>query len=154
MIYESTGESTITLEDYTGQNYIEVRTILEKVNNLFVVIDYVDVEDSSKVEVGEIIKTEPAAGEKVKAGDTITIYIPDISNTYPDFTSGDYSLSDIEAFCEKYGLNLQTEYIQTSEYEPGSIIKQNKTAGTDIIRGMTIKITIAEEEDTEELTEG
>ncbi len=153
LIYESAGESTITLDDYTGQNYIEVRTILEKVNNLFVVIEYVEVEDTSKVEVGQIIKTEPAAGEKVKAGDTITIYVPDISETYPDFTTGDYSLTDIEAFCEKYGLRLTTVYEQTNEYEPGAIIKQSKSVGTDIIRGMELKIYIAEEEETE-ISEG
>ncbi len=154
VIYESSGENTITLDDYKGQNYIEVRTILEKVNNLFVIIDYVEPEDASKVEAGEIIKTEPAAGEKVKAGDTVTLYIPDVSEVYPDFTSGDYSLSDIEAFCEKYGLTLSTEYVQTDEYEPGAIIKQNKSVGTDIIRGMTLKISIAEEVDNEENIEG
>ena len=153
VIYESAGESTFTLEDYTGQNYIEVRTILEKVNNLFVIIDYEEVEDTSSIEAGQIIKTVPAAGEKVKAGDTITIYIPDMSETYPDFTDGSYSLSDIEAFCEKYGLTLKTEYVQTNEYEPGSIIKQNRKTGDDIIRGMTLVITISEEEDTE-ITEG
>ncbi len=153
VIYESTGESTITLDDYTGKNYIEVRTILEKVNNLFVIIDYEEVEDTSGVEAGQIIKTVPAAGEKVKAGDTITLYIPDISDTYPDFTDGSYSLTDIEAFCEKYGLTLSLEYLQTNDYEPGAIIKQNRSVGVDIIRGMTLKITIAEEEDTD-VTEG
>ena len=150
VIYESSGENSITLEDYTGQNYIEVRTILEKVNNLFVVIDYEDVEDTSEVEAGEIIKTEPEAGAKLKAGDTVTIYIPNISDTYPDFTNGDYSLSDIKAFCDKYGLTLQEEYIQDNSYEPGTIIGQNRKEGSDIIRGMTLRITISEEEDTGE----
>ena len=149
IIYESSGENTITLDDYAGQNYIEVRTILEKVNNLFVVIDYEDVEDTSKYESGQIIKTEPAAGTKLKAGDTVTLYIPNMSETYPDFTNGDYSLSDIAAFCEKYGLTLQEEYVQTSDYEIGTIISQNRKEGTEIIRGMTLKITIAEEVDSE-----
>ena len=153
VIYESAGESTITLEDYTGKNYIEVRTILEKVNNLFVIVDYEKVEEASKYEAGQIIKTKPEAGEKVKAGDTVTLYVPDISESYPDFTDGTYSLSDLEAFCEKYGLTLSLEYVQTSEYEPGAIIRQNRTAGTEIIRGMTLKITIAEEEDNT-ITEG
>ena len=148
ILYESSGTSNFVLEDYTGQNYIEVKTILEKVNNLFVVIDYEDV-DTSKYQTGQIIKTEPAAGEKVKAGDTITIYIPNMAEEYPDFTSGDYSLSDIQAFCEKYGITLQEEYVQTSEYEPGAIISQNRKKGDEIIRGMTLKITIAEEVDTE-----
>ena len=151
VIYESSGENAITLEDYVGQNYIEVKTILEKVNKLFVIIEYEEVEDTSKVEAGQIMKMEPEAGTKVKEGDTITLYIPNISNAYPDFTTGDYSLSDIEAFCDKYGLILDTVYEQNNSYEPGTIFRQNKTPGTEIIRGMTLKIYIAEEEDGEDI---
>ena len=80
------------------------------VNKLFVIIEYEEVEDTTKVEAGQIMKMEPEAGTKVKEGDTITLYIPNISNSYPDFTTGDYSLSDIEAFCDKYGLILDTIY--------------------------------------------
>lgn len=151
VIYESSGENAITLDNYVGQNYIEVKTILEKVNKLFVIIEYEEVEDTSKVEAGQIMKMEPEAGTKVKEGDTITLYIPNISNSYPDFTTGDYSLSDIEAFCDKYGLILDTIYEQNNSYEPGTIFRQNKTPGTEIIRGMTLKIYIAEEEDGEEI---
>ena len=151
VIYESTGENSITLDNYVGQNYVEVKTILEKVNKLFVLIDYVDVEDASKVEVDKIMRMEPEAGTKVKEGDTVTLYIPNISNSYPDFTTGEYSLSDIEAFCDKYGLMLDTVYEQNNSYEPGTIFRQNKTPGTEIIRGMTLKIYIAEEEDGEDI---
>lgn len=149
-LYESTGEGTYTVEDYTGQNYVAVQAILEKVNNLFVVIEKMEVDDSSDYEDGQIIKQEPAVGTKLKAGDTITLYIPDVTENYPDFTNGDYTLSDIKAFCDKYNLTLQEEYEQTNAYEAGTIIKQSKPAGSEIIAGMTIKITIAEEPDEEE----
>lgn len=150
ILYESTGEGTYTVEDYTGQNYVAVQAILEKVNNLFVVIEKMEVDDSSDYEDGQIIKQEPAVGTKLKAGDTITLYIPDVTENYPDFTNGDYTLSDIKAFCDKYNLTLQEEYEQTNAYEAGTIIKQSKPAGSEIIAGMTIKITIAEEPDEEE----
>jgi serine/threonine-protein kinase len=154
IIYESSGENSYTMEDFTGQNYIEVKTILEKVNNLFVVIEYEDVSDTSEYETGIIIKQEPEVGSKLKAGDTVTLYLPNISEVYPDFTSGDYSLSDIQAFCDKYGLTLQEQYSPDNSYEPGTIIKQNRTAGSEIIRGMTLTITITEEEpDDEEIVE-
>ena len=149
VLYESSGENSITLEDYTGKNYLEVKAILEKVNNLFVVIEYQKIDEASKYETGEIIKQEPAAGEKLKPGDTITLTIPDMTEVYPDFTNGDYSLSDIKAFCQKYGLTLQEEYVQDDSYEVGTIISQSRTAGTDIIRGMTLKIRIAEAVDEE-----
>ena len=149
IIYESVGENSYTMEDFTGQDYVAVKAILEKVNKLFVVIDYEKVEDSSKYEAGKIVRQEPEVGTKLKEGDTVTLFVPDISEVYPDFTAGNYTLTDIQAFCEKYGLTLQEVYESTSEYEPGAIISQSRSAGTEIIRGMTLRITIAEEEDVE-----
>ena len=150
IIYESTGANNYVMEDFTGQNYVEVRTILEKVNKLFVVIEYEKIDDASKYEAGKIMKQEPEKGTKLKEGDTVTLYLPDISEVYPDFTTGNYSLTDIQAFCDKYGLTLQEVYEQTDEYEPGSIISQNRTPGTDIIRGMALKIVIAEEKSSDD----
>ena len=102
VIYESSGAGTITLEDYTGKNYIEVKTILEQINKLFVIQKTEEVGNESNYEKDEIIKQEPAAGTEVKEGDTITLYVPDIVDSYPDFTKGNYSLTDIQAFCDKY----------------------------------------------------
>ena len=88
---------------------------------------------------------------KVVEGDTVTLYIPNLTNYYPDFTSGDYSLSDIEAFCDKYGLLLEDpEYVHDNSYEPGTIFYQSRQAGTEIIRGMKLKIKIAVEEEEEQ----
>lgn len=112
VIYESSGAGTITLEDYTGKNYIEVKTILEQINKLFVIQKTEEVGNESNYEKDEIIKQEPAAGTEVKEGDTITLYVPDIVDSYPDFTKGNYSLTDIQAFCDKYKLKLEVEYNQ------------------------------------------
>ena len=153
-LYESAGAKYYEMEDFTGQNYIEVKAILEKVNNLFVVIEYEDVDDSSKYTKNQIIKQEPEAGTKLKEGDTVKLFVPNLTEAYPDFTTGDYSLSDITAFCEKYNLTLKTEYVQTDEYEAGTIIKQNRPVGSEIISGYTLTITIAEEVDNSVEEEG
>src|SRR5574344_2479518 len=148
-LYESSGSGTYEMEDFTGQNYIEVKAILEKVNKLFVVIEKQDVTDTSKYTENAIIKQDPAKGTKLKAGDTVTLYIPDMTAAYPDFTSGTYSLTDIEAFCKKYNLTLQTDYIESSTVEAGTITAQSRKAGSEIIGGMTLKITIAEAPSTD-----
>jgi serine/threonine-protein kinase len=148
-IYESSGIGAYVVEDFTGQNYLEVKAILEKVNKLFVVIEKEEVTDGAKYEENAVIKQDPVAGAKLKEGDTITLYIPDMTASYPDFTKGDYSLTDIEAFCKKYNLTLQTEYKQTDQYEAGAIISQSRIAGSEIIGGMSLKITIAEAPDTD-----
>ena len=151
VLYQSTGASTYEMEDFVGKNYIEVKTILEKVNNLFVVIEEIEVEDISTYNSGEILKQNPEVGTKLTPGETVTLYIPDMSATYPDFTTGDYSLTDIQAFAEKYNLSLKVEYKETSLYEVGTIIDQTPKEGATIISGMTLKIVIAEEEIPEEL---
>ena len=148
-LYESIGIGAYEMENFVGQNYLEVKAILEKVNKLFVVIEKVDVTNTTNYKENIIMKQEPEVGTKLKEGDTVTLYIPDMTESYPDFTSGTYSLSDIEAFCKKYNLTLQTEYTQTDKYEAGAIIKQNRAAGSSIINGMTLTITIVEAPDTD-----
>lgn len=145
-IYISQGTEIFELEDYIGQEYNGVKAILEKVNKLFVIIQEDVVDNPSKYEEGIIINQEPAKGTKVKPGDTITLHIPKIGGVYPDFTTGEYSLADIQSWCEKYSIKVKEEYIQDNSYEPGSIIKQSKEPGTPVYSGMSITITIAEEE--------
>ena len=149
-LFKSTGAANYEMEDFVGKNNIEVKTILEKINNLFVVVVTEEVEDITEYDEGEIIKQEPEAGTKLAPGDKVTLYIPDMSATYPDFTKGDYSLADIEAFAEKYKLNLSVEYEETHLYEVGTIIKQNPAVGVTIVSGMTLKIVIADEPEIEE----
>lgn len=153
VLYESIGSGTITLEDYTGKNYIETKTILEQVHKLFVIQKTEEVKNGENYEKDEIIRQEPAAGAEVKEGDTITLYVPDVTDVYPDFTNGSYSLKDIEAFCKKYKLELQVEYKSTDEYEQGAIISQTRLAGSSIISNMTLKIIIAEAPDPDTVDE-
>ena len=51
-----------------------------------------------------------------------------------------------EAWGEKYNIKIKEEYVQDNSYEPGAIIKQSKQAGSKVVSGMSITITIAEEE--------
>ena len=75
-IYRSIGEETFELEDYTGQNYIEVQTILETQYGLDVTVEKRDVESGSEYDEQEIIGQSLAAGSEVKEGDSIILYIP------------------------------------------------------------------------------
>lgn len=145
ILYISQGSNTFELEDYVGQEVNGVKAILEKVHNLFVIVEEDNVDDPSKYEENIIIKQDPVVGTKVKSGDTITLHIPKIGGVYPDFTTG-YTLSDIQAWGEKYNIKIKEEYVQDNSYEPGSIIKQSKPAGSNVVSGMSITITIAEEE--------
>mgnify|MGYP002795550311 CR=1 FL=1 len=79
-LYISTGDPSITLEDYTGRNYVEVEAIL-KTLGVQVIIERRNV-DTKDYQEGEILEQSPAAGEKVSEGDYITLTIPNF-DVYP-----------------------------------------------------------------------
>ena len=102
-------------------------------------------EDKGNHKSDEILKTEPAAGAKLVEGDTIILYISDMSTTYPDFTKGSYSLKQIEEWCEKYGVKLTTTYVETDEYPAGTIFEQSQKADDNVMNGQSLTIKISEE---------
>ena len=144
-LFVSIGEGGYELEDLKGLNYIEQKAILEKMYNLYVEIIEDEIDINSDYEQGEIISTEPEAGTVLKEGDTIKLHIPDTSILYPDFITGEYSLSDIEEWAEKYSVNLLIEYVESMDYAPGTIYEQSKPAGDVVTEGATLKIFISEE---------
>lgn len=143
-LYISSGENSYVVEDLVGKNYLEVKGVLEQMYNLYVLVDD-DTETGTEYSAGEIIRTDPETGTKLSEGDTITLYIPNMTSTYPDFTTGDYTLKEIEAWCEKYGVTLVTVYNQTDEYTVGTIYEQSQTAGSNVLTGQTLKLYIADE---------
>ncbi len=149
-IYVSSGTNSLVLEDYTGKNYIEIKAILESTYKMNVMVEKKTVENPDDYSASEIIGQSPAAGESIEQGGTVTLYIPDIEELYPDFTSGDYTLSAIQKFAEKYGLTLNVKYEKTSEYPAGTIISQSRKENTKIVTGASFTITIAEEPDVVE----
>ena len=141
-IYKSKGEETIELEDYTGKNSIEIKTLLETKYELVVNIEKKDVDDGD-YEDDEIIGQSLAAGSEVKKGDTLILYIPNIVDTFPDMVSEKWTLDDAQAFCNKYGLSLEKTDQETNSFPEGTIISQSRTAGSPIIKGTTLKVTVA-----------
>ncbi len=141
-LYKSTGKKTYKLEDYTGKNYIEVQTILQTQYKLKVNIEKKDVTGSNYDEQ-EIIGQSLAEGSEVKEGDSITLYIPNIVEVFPDMVAEGYSIDDAAAFCTKYKLTLKTVYVETNQYSPGKIISQSRIAGSEIIEGTTLTVEVA-----------
>ena len=143
-IYKSKGEEIIKLEDYVGKNAIEIKTLLETKYELVVTIEKKEPSDKSKeYDDDEIIGQSLAAGSEVKKGDSLTLYTPNIVEKIPDMVEEKWSLSDVEAFCNRYGLNLETKEEETNAYPEGTIISQNLPKNRDIVKGMTLRVTVA-----------
>lgn len=145
-IYKSTGEEVYEIEDYTGKNYIEVQTILERNYGLNVTVEKKEPTDSDKeYDEQEIIGQSLAAGSEVKKGDSIILYIPDIVDKFPDMNAEGWSVEDVEAFCDKYNLVLEKKYQASTKDAPGKIIDQSRAPGSPIYEGRTLTVTIATE---------
>ena len=155
-IIESLGKNdTYKIEDYTGKNYIEVQTTLEKVYNMEVKIEKKDVEIKDGMDTQLIVGQSLEVGTVVNISSDnrpkITLYIPDYYDQYPDFVKEGWSLDEIKDFASKYNLDLKVLTLQTNEYKEGTILKQSRTG--KIINGASLYITIAEKEEIEEKEE-
>ena len=149
-LYVSVGDTKVTIENYQDKNYLEIKGALEALG-LHVVIEKKEVEENaaSEYKEGQIIEQSVLEGEKLSVGETITLYIPDIISKFPNFTDGSYSLEEIQSFCDEHGVTLETEYVETSEYEEGTIYYQSRKEGYTVAEGSTLKIRIAKAPEVE-----
>lgn len=142
-LYESLGKETYTVEDYTGSNYIEIQTLLKSVYGLEVTVEKKDVDTSKEYNEQEIVDQSVKAGTVLGKGDSITLYIPNILEGYPNMVEEEWTIDDVEAFCTKYNVTLKIDYKETSDYEEGTLISQSRSPKTPIVSGTTLKIVVA-----------
>ena len=143
-IYKSTGEETVKLEDYTGKNAVEVKTLLETKYGLVVKIEKKEPDDKNKeYDDNEIIGQSLAKGSELKKGDTLTLYTPKNDVVFPDFAEEGYSKDDVSAFCDKYGLNCTYKEEQTTSVPEGRIISQSRLVGSAVTKGTNLEVKYA-----------
>ena len=146
IIYRSLGDVKVAIEDYTGKNASEIKGKLEALK-LQVIISKKDInsDEAGDYKEGIIIEQSIAAGEKVSEGSSITLYVPKLDNKYPDFIADNYSVSEVEDFCNEYGVNLTKQEVETTEHAAGTIFYQSRAAGTTVVSGAKLTIKIAKE---------
>ena len=155
----SKGNKDVAIEDYTGKNYLEIKGKLEAFG-INVILEKKDVEadDPNEYETNIIMDQSIKKGNLSK-GDTITLYIPNIKNVYPDFTDGTYNVSDILDFVNEYKLKVKfidkegkTLAITTEnayEYTNFKILTQNRTKGSVVASGIQLIIKLDTESSNE-----
>ena len=143
-LYVSVGDTKIPIEDYVGKNYLEVQGAL-KALGLQVYIAKQEIEDPEKYRGKEdiIIEQSVEVESKLSVGDSITLYIPDIVVTYPNFKDGTYDVESIEQFALDNDLTVTIEYEETTEYDAGTILSQSKPEGYTVKAGQTFKVVVA-----------
>ena len=138
----STGPKGIVLKDYTNENYIEVKAQLEAAG-IYVLTEYKDVKKDDNIKENIIMEQSPAKDTRVVEGDTVTLKVSRLITEYPDFVGENWSVADVEKFCEKYGLVLVKEYKNTLDASEGVILSQSRKPGDIVTASARITITIA-----------
>ena len=146
-IIESLGSKSYVLEDLTGKNYAEVKAKLELLKiNVKIDKKSVDNPDEYKGKEDVIIDQNPKFDKdneiKLKENDIITLYLPDIVDSYPDMVTEKWTIEDAKAFASEYNITLDISEEESDEKE-GTIIYQNRPAGDPIIEGVTLKVKVA-----------
>ena len=144
-LWVSEGDTKITLENYIGSNYLEVKGKLEALD-VQVIVEKKSVEDDNAVE-NVVIDQSPKEGEKVAKGDYVTLYIPDVDK-YPDFTNGTYTYEDVVDYLKKYNVTVNKVEQEDATHTPGIVINQSRPKGDRIVSGASITVTVAKKPKT------
>ena len=139
-LWVSEGDTKVTVEDYTGKNYLEIKGKLEA-QGVHVLVEKKTIEKDD-VEENLVVDQDPNAGAKVTSGDYVTLYIPNVDK-YPDFANGTYKYEDVVDYLKKYEVTVNKVEEETSKYSPGIVIAQNKPKGSLIYKGTSITVTVA-----------
>ena len=137
--------ATIAIPNVAGQTVAEAKETLKKAN---FEIGEEKSEASDTVAEGRVIRTDPEAGSSRKEGTKINLVV---SSGKQSFQLSNYvgrKYTDVEAELKKKKVPenlIQKEEEVSSEYEPGTVLRQSPAAGTtyDLSKASTITLTVA-----------
>ena len=122
----STGTAKIKIEDYTGKNAMEVKGALELLG-LNVTVEKKKVEETEGIEYDAdlVIEQSVIKGKKLKKGDSIILFTPDVMVKYPNFVKT-YTFAQVEEWASKNNVTVIKQEISTNDCPAGTIIAQDK----------------------------
>lgn len=139
----SLGGKQVEVDDYTGRNIDDVRTLIEKQG----LICETQIEDNETVARNCVIRTTPSARTMVEKGSVITCYVSlgsaEQELRVPDMVGK--SIEDATKLATENNIALIILYDDTSVLEPGTVIKQGVDPDTVVEPGERIEVTIAGE---------
>ena len=138
----SRGAKTFQLPDYVNMEARQVKIELERLG-----ITCVEntPEFNDDVPNGYVLRTEPAAGTSLTAGDTVTLTVskgPEVVLVeMPDLMGR--SESEALTLLEAAGLNWEPVVYEEYDGTPGQVIYQSVEAHTEVEKGTTVAFTIS-----------
>lgn len=148
-LVESLGKNkTEKLPNFVGEKYELAKQKLEDVYKMKVIIEKKDVELTGKIEdeKDKVVEQSIAPGTEIIISEdnpkTITLYIPNAYDKYPDFVGEGWSVDAIQEFANKYELILDIKYKESSDYPVGTVVAQSRAKDSKIVNGAYLTITV------------
>lgn len=148
----SSGPSSVTIPSgLEGSTQAEAEAALGNLNLLV----SVQPQASDTVESGRVISTDPAEGASVAPGSTVTLYVSTGSgnsgNNDPDAAT--FELPNVVNYDEESALELLRSYnlvctvetVQSTDAEPGTVVRTDPAANSTVSEGDSITVYVAAE---------
>ena len=134
-------DNTVTIDDYTHKNFLEIKGALEVYG---IIVNFEDevIDTDEEFKEGEIVRQSVEKGENLTAGESITFYVAQIGVAYPDFTDGSYTVEDVESFCEDNEIKLDIIETPSETNLDGTIYRQSRAAGSRVSKNAEFKIYV------------
>ena len=138
-VWFSAGPQSTQVPDVKERSQEEARSILE--NAGFKVNATVRTEDSADIAKDMVTKTDPAAGQSVPKGTTITIYVSSGMTTVPSNLVGQSKDSVLQQYEGRFSFTVEQESSDT--VEAGLITRVSPDSGSSIAQGGSITIWVS-----------
>ena len=135
------GEGQV-IPDFTENNYKEACDSLERLGFKVTVVPI----ESDELEIGQVVRTEPAANSSVLAGSTVTVYYAADINSNKLFKMPKLegkSLDEAKEILKKNGLVLTKIESDDSSIEKDYVINQSPADGSPVKEGDSVVITVS-----------
>ncbi|ASR55972.1 Stk1 family PASTA domain-containing Ser/Thr kinase [Cellulomonas sp. PSBB021] len=134
----SSGPDSVEVEDVSGRTESQAEQVLEG-QGLTVNGDRKE-DNNPSFPKGQVTKTDPPAGEQVKAGSSVTLYVSTGNVDLPDLVG----MSEKDALAKLAELKLvaTVNKVTTTEHEAGKVFEQDRPAGL-VPQGTQVTIQVA-----------
>lgn len=143
IIYISNGKEGYEVINYVGKDIDIVEKELTEKGIIVIRKDEEHTKDDADIKENIILAQDVEVGTKLTKGDKITLTIPKFVIVYPDFVKEVYTYEEVEKFCKENGCTVVKKEKESSTDKAGAILYQSRAAGTKVVKGASITITVA-----------
>ena len=142
-LWISKGKRSMSMPDLTNNTKEEASAALKELEDMNLIPAF-KTEASEEIEEGKVVRTEPAKGEKVEAGQTVTVYISSGSDVVLATVPQVVGLDITKASSLLKDRNLKCDYEMVESDEPkDQVLTQEVAKGEQVPEGTVIKLTVS-----------